>query len=237
MADGKIVNANSTSNSDLFWGLKGGGNNFGIVTKLHLKTFSMGKIWGGMRLHGSYLTRNLSTKIFNAFENFGNNLQDPDAHLIISCTSLGDIGLTAWTVSPYYAKPVKNPPVFKEFLDIGPAISTTRIDSITSFTKELFFGTPAGKRYLFAMATFKNDASTFAKMVDIHWSGLESVKGAKGFLSSFVLQPLSPMMTSRSAESGGNPLGVKPESGPLVCEYSSFLEFYAPFQKPSTYDW
>jgi hypothetical protein len=217
-ADARIVNANITSNPDLYWALKGGGNNFGIVTKLHLKTFPMGKMWGGLRVHSSYLTRNLPTRIFNAFENFGNNLTDPNAHLIISSTSESSMGFSAWTVSPFYTTPVTNPSVFKEFLDITPTISTTRIDTVASFAKELFVGTPSGRRYLFATATFKNDASTFTKLLDIHYKGLDSVTGSKGFVSSFVLQHISPMMTSRSAANGGNPLGVNPESGPLVCE-------------------
>lgn len=29
LANGSLVNANATSNSDLWWALKGGGNNFG----------------------------------------------------------------------------------------------------------------------------------------------------------------------------------------------------------------
>jgi hypothetical protein len=232
MADGKIINANISSNPDLYWALKGGGNNFGVVTKIHLKTFQMGKMWGGIRLHGSYLTTNLSTRIFKAFENFGNTLQDPDAHLIISSTYEGSIGLTAWTVSPFYAKPVKDPPVFKEFLDIRPAISTSRIDSISSFAKELFAGTPNGRRYLFATATFKNNADSFAKLLDIHYSGINSVKSSRGFQSSFVLQPISPMLTSKSAAQGGNPLGVSPDSGPLVCEYSCLPRLHQPIRSP-----
>lgn len=31
----KVVTATAKQNSDLFWAVKGGGNNFGIVTKLH----------------------------------------------------------------------------------------------------------------------------------------------------------------------------------------------------------
>lgn len=224
-ANRTIINANATSNTDLFWALKGGGNNFGIVTRFKLKAFPMkaGKMWGGLRLHGSYLNSNLSTRIFKAFENYGNTLQDPNAHLIISSTYEGTVGLTAWTVSPFYTQPVKDPPVFKEFLDIRAAVSTTRIDTVTSFAKELFLGTPSGKRYLFATATFKHDANTFMKLLDIHYNGLDSVKGSRGFMSSFVLQPISPMVTSKGAANGGNPLGFDPNSGPLVCEYSPSL--------------
>jgi FAD/FMN-containing dehydrogenase len=38
LASGKVINATARLNADLFWALKGGGNNFGIVTKF---TFSV----------------------------------------------------------------------------------------------------------------------------------------------------------------------------------------------------
>jgi len=39
LGNGTQVAANSSSNPDLFWALKGGSNNFGIVTKFTIKTF------------------------------------------------------------------------------------------------------------------------------------------------------------------------------------------------------
>ncbi|CAI6269471.1 unnamed protein product [Periconia digitata] len=44
LANGEIVNANATDNSDLFRALKGGSSNFGIVTKFDLKTFPADKL-------------------------------------------------------------------------------------------------------------------------------------------------------------------------------------------------
>lgn len=41
LGNGTQVTANSTANPDLFWALKGGANNFGIVTKFTLKTYAM----------------------------------------------------------------------------------------------------------------------------------------------------------------------------------------------------
>ena len=36
-ASGEILTANTTTNEDLFWGIRGGGGNFGVVTKFVLK--------------------------------------------------------------------------------------------------------------------------------------------------------------------------------------------------------
>jgi FAD/FMN-containing dehydrogenase len=44
LASGLVVTASATSNSDLFWALKGGGNNYGIVTAFTLNTFSAPQI-------------------------------------------------------------------------------------------------------------------------------------------------------------------------------------------------
>ncbi|EAT83995.2 hypothetical protein SNOG_08827 [Parastagonospora nodorum SN15] len=47
LASGDIVNANATSRQDLFAALKGGQNNFGLVTRFDLKAYPATRIWGG----------------------------------------------------------------------------------------------------------------------------------------------------------------------------------------------
>jgi FAD/FMN-containing dehydrogenase len=48
-ADGTVVKATETENADLFWALRGGGGNFGIVTAAYLQLHPIGPIvYGGM---------------------------------------------------------------------------------------------------------------------------------------------------------------------------------------------
>jgi FAD/FMN-containing dehydrogenase len=50
-ADGSLLRANADENSDLFWGLRGGGGNFGIVTAFEYLLHPLKQILGGMVAH------------------------------------------------------------------------------------------------------------------------------------------------------------------------------------------
>lgn len=48
VSSGKVISVTSKSHPDLFWALKGGSNNFGIVTKFKLATFPSDQIYAGI---------------------------------------------------------------------------------------------------------------------------------------------------------------------------------------------
>jgi FAD/FMN-containing dehydrogenase len=73
LADGSIVTASADENPELFWGLRGGGGNFGVVTSFEFRLHPVTSILGGMLVYPI----DRANEVLRAFRNF--NQTTPDA--------------------------------------------------------------------------------------------------------------------------------------------------------------
>lgn len=74
---GEVLQVDSENFPDLFWALRGGGNNFGVVTLFDLDTFPQSDMWGGV----TYSDVEYAGAVVDAFVGLAfNELQDLDAH-------------------------------------------------------------------------------------------------------------------------------------------------------------
>ncbi len=50
-ADGALVHASADENADLFWGLRGAGGNFGVVTAIEISLYPVAELYGGFMVY------------------------------------------------------------------------------------------------------------------------------------------------------------------------------------------
>lgn len=145
LAYGKTVNVNETSYPDLYRSLKGGSNNFGVVTRFDMKTFKQGPYWGGAVIY-PIETRH---QHFAAFEQFnGAQPYDKNAALIQSLLFTTATGWNVYSTLQYTKQPPQPfPPTFQPFTSIQPQLGNTlRIAPLSEFTLELGAGTTTPSR-------------------------------------------------------------------------------------------
>lgn len=129
------MNANKEQNADLWQALKGGSNNFGIVTKIDLFAFPFNNLWGGVVTYpGSTAPDQIS-----AFVNFNDKIKDDPYASVISFWQSTSAAPDAVVVNAYeYTKPEPNPPILSEYLRIpGNLSDSMRITNLQDVTKEL----------------------------------------------------------------------------------------------------
>lgn len=143
LASGQVVSANIKTNSDLFVALKGGSNNFGIVTRFDLEAFPQGEFWGGLILYDD----SASPQLLKAFADLNKaGGVDENAALMLSFSYGGSFGFVG-SANIEYAEPTVNPPTFQPFTLIQPQfLNTMRISNQTDFTTEFIQFLPNGRR-------------------------------------------------------------------------------------------
>ncbi|KAK7041486.1 hypothetical protein VNI00_009354 [Paramarasmius palmivorus] len=110
--DGNMVNVTESSDPDLFFALKGGLNNFGVVTHLTLKAFPQAQVWGGLLLY----TSGHLEEVTAAVAKFTSTVTDPKANILTSYNSI--LGITTVSQLLFYDAPIPPAGMFDDFLAI-----------------------------------------------------------------------------------------------------------------------
>ncbi|KAL8723689.1 MAG: hypothetical protein Q9181_007230, partial [Wetmoreana brouardii] len=135
LASGGTVRAteNDPDYGDLFRALRGGSNNFGIVTRFSFRTFPQGRLWGGTLIYP------IETKDqqLEAFYNYSTSPScDPNVSLIHSFGMSAERG-SGFVNSIVHTKPESEPTVTKPFTSLKPTyLNTLRELSLTELTVE-----------------------------------------------------------------------------------------------------
>ncbi|KAJ4321400.1 hypothetical protein N0V94_002937 [Neodidymelliopsis sp. IMI 364377] len=211
-ASGIIINVSQNSFPDLYWALRGGGNNFGIVTQFNVQAIPQAQMWGGMR---TYLESSFPALI-DAYINLGMSAkQDGKAHQILS---FAWSGLPVAQVELEYAEPTPNATVLAEYNAVPGAIADqTGVKSLAELTSNLAgSASGAGLRQAFWTWTVKLDKDLATSTKDIFFEEVTSITDTDDLVAAISLQVITEPILEKMTQRGGNTLGLSAADGPLM---------------------
>jgi hypothetical protein len=231
LANGTITVANRTQNPELWWSLRGGGNQFAIVTKFKTQAHPAGvngQIWGGTRIYSADQRRAL----FSALTNFTANGRDPKAAIIATFQLGGPASAIKLPLFFFFYDGPKPPPgVFDEFEAIKSTSSDTDTKSYYAMSQSQGGASLNGFGNSFRVNTVPNmPRDQMVEYYDAYWNITQSqafnnsVANLLDFqLLGFDAQPVPVNIAKASQAQGGNALGLDPAHGDRVWVENDFL--------------
>lgn len=201
LPNGTVSSITASSNPDLFFALKGGFNNFGIVTQFTLKAYPQGQVWGG-----TIEAVDQFDAIAAATANFYANVTDAKAAILptfnfASNTPIGEVSI-------FYDGPTPPDGMFDEFLAI-PALSqdiSTR-SFLSLILSDPSNGTAGLRGYFNTVSLYEITPSILAAVANetLYWaSQLES--DVPGLFVSYDVEPFLPSVFSHGSDSAWPPI-------------------------------
>ncbi|KAI0141879.1 hypothetical protein GGR57DRAFT_519853 [Xylariaceae sp. FL1272] len=214
LASGEIVNANSETRADLWVALKGGANNFGIVTRFDLRIFPQGQLWGGKIF---YFQESFSEQLRHLVKYLNDPTPDTDIHICLSLGYAAAMGSMLAMNDIFCTRPEK-PVALQPFADIVPQLDqmrSVRLDSLKGLTDEGFPGA-VGNRVVKMSTTVKADAEMLDYTVETFMTAFAKLKDVGNLIFSISFEAIPVSLIKQSIARGGNSLGLQPSDGPLV---------------------
>jgi FAD/FMN-containing dehydrogenase len=143
-ADGAHMTASATSNEDLFWAIRGGGGNFGIVTALEFRLHPLESVEGGVILYPRAAAFDLLRRYRDV------TLKAPDELTAYGALMTGHGSALAAIAFCHSGERSRAAGAGKQFfLDDAPVADMTGEKGYTELQSMLDFTAPAGLHYYF----------------------------------------------------------------------------------------
>ncbi|KAJ6448449.1 FAD dependent oxidoreductase [Mycena sanguinolenta] len=201
--NGDIVSITEASDPDLFFGLKGGQNNFGIVTQITLQTFPQGQVWGGLI---TYSLPQISA-VSAAVAQFVSNVTDPKAAIIPMYNFLlGQASQLVIYHVMFYDGPTPPPGIFDAFLAIPPLTEDVSTRSFSSLVQSVPSNATTGARGAFHTVSLLDYSPAMINAIlneTIFWSSY--LTPFSGSFISYSIEPFLPTIYTHATTSSAYP--------------------------------
>lgn len=233
LASGEIVNANKDEHSDLYKALKGGRNNFGVVTRFDIAAIEHSQqVYGGLVI----VPANKTDEVLEYFQKFTDDSTgiDVSAGLTVEyfMPTEGEGQILLWLIDTDQEGEHAS---LQPFFDMEPKlVNQVYRTSIADYPTAI----PPVTRVLMADVTFVNDLETIKEVYQITMEVFETVKHVPGLTWDFQFEPFSRHIFEASNARGGNVMGLDDVQedllgkSPDVMNASRSARFYSPFLFP-----
>jgi len=147
-ADGEFLIASETEHPDLFWALRGGGGNFGVVTSFEYRTYEVEPTIGGLAVYPGEKLKDL----LEFYRDF--TAGAPDSVMTMAGAMQGipgtstEGGIAAWIAVCYSGDLVEGERLLKPIRNFGPAVIDTIAPMPFAAIQTMFdAGSPPGMRH------------------------------------------------------------------------------------------
>ena len=206
--NGELIKANSQTNAELFYALKAGGTNFGIVTHVTMKTFPLEKVWGGALV----FTNDHRDDIMRAFSAYQNSGQLDGKSAVLPYMGLNN---DTTYILLAYLDAVERPKAFQPFYDLPAIFDGTQIydNYMDLISGTIDFVVP---RWTYGAITFLQDEQLYVDVARLAQNASARLSTING--GSLVLQPqpISAAMVDNSLKRGSSPFTASLQNKPQI---------------------
>ncbi|KAI1423103.1 hypothetical protein F5Y12DRAFT_798824 [Xylaria sp. FL1777] len=217
LACGTIIHATAKNHVGLWMALRGGGNNFGIVISITMRTFKQGSIYGG---HLLYPQENFYEQIAILIRELNNPYPCTKTYIAMSLAWMSDFDTEPIAVNElYYSEGVENPPALRQFQPQSqlPGSNTLRIQTLVEAARQHPIENERLPHRSASMNIHvKAQLSPIIFGATLFKEAVNRLKDCKGLICVYSLYPYQPSLLAASATLGSNVLCVYPNFGPII---------------------
>ncbi|KAK8063302.1 oxidoreductase- FAD-binding [Apiospora saccharicola] len=225
LADGsQVVASEDNENADLWWGLRGGSNNLGVVTSMTYRTFEQeGLIWSTLAVH-PITEKDNQARVFSRLMDAEH--YDVNAYFLTGWNFLGEHKMSVGTSQMVYTRPPDGDgdgeavipafyrPAWDEIAQIEPNMGIPPgVATMSALAhRAVMYRPPQKSRYMSATATFIPTEAMLRGVYDAFHASIEKVADVKGVHWGVCMEPIPPALYNNQTHGGGgahaNALGL-----------------------------
>ncbi|KAI1141849.1 FAD-binding domain-containing protein [Hypoxylon sp. FL0543] len=218
LGSGEIVTVDSNTNTDLFWALRGGGSNFGIVTRFVVNAFEQGPLWGGTIVWEMHSSKAPLIDAIVKYAEEGSS-KDPKGALILSYAYVQKHQMWVSVAQAHHAVPQsqgKHPEVFDDIVGVKNAFhDSTGNKPYSDHSIEIDAANPVGLRQSYWVFTTYVDKQLALDILDLYEKEVNPIRNLTGIVPALIYQVLTVPQLKAMTRNGGNALGIGGGKKPL----------------------